>query len=43
MHLLHLGLPVRDEQGSRRYKEYFGFDPATAQRYEDRILIIRKR
>ncbi|GAT82993.1 glyoxalase/bleomycin resistance protein/dioxygenase [Streptomyces sp. F-3] len=38
----HLGLPVRDEQASRRfYCEYFGFDPASAQRYEDGTVIVR--
>jgi len=37
MHLTHLGLPVADEQRSMRfYQVYFGFDPATAQRYRDR-------
>lgn len=42
MHLMHLGLPVRDEQRSRRfYEAYFGFDPATAQRYDDGTVIIR--
>lgn len=42
MHLIHLGLPVRDEQRSRRfYETYFGFDPATARRYGDGTVIIR--
>ncbi|WP_344047677.1 VOC family protein [Streptomyces thermoalcalitolerans] len=42
MQLTHLGLPVRDEQTSRRfYCEYFGFDPASAQRYDDGTVIIR--
>lgn len=42
MHLMHLGLPVRDEQRSRRfYEAYFGFDPATAQQYDDGTVIIR--
>ncbi|HEX6352917.1 VOC family protein [Actinophytocola sp.] len=42
MQLTHLGLPVRDEQRSQRfYSEYFGFDPATAQRYPDGTVIIR--
>lgn len=42
MHLVHLGLPVRDAQRSRRsYEVYFGFDPATAQRYDDGTVIIR--
>jgi catechol 2,3-dioxygenase-like lactoylglutathione lyase family enzyme len=38
----HLGLPVRDIGRSRRfYETYFGFDPATAQWYEDGTLIVR--
>jgi len=42
MHLSHLGLPVRDERRSRSfYETYFGFDPATAQRYEDGTVIVR--
>ncbi len=42
MHLGHLGLPVRDVDRARRfYETYFGFDPATAQRYEDETIIIR--
>jgi catechol 2,3-dioxygenase-like lactoylglutathione lyase family enzyme len=42
MHLSHLGLPVRDERRSQRfYAAYFGFDPATAQDYEDGTVIIR--
>ena len=42
MHLSHLGLPVRDVGRSQRfYTEYFGFDPATAQRYDDGTVIIR--
>jgi catechol 2,3-dioxygenase-like lactoylglutathione lyase family enzyme len=42
MHLSHLGLPVRDERRSQRfYSAYFGFDPATAQEYEDGTVIIR--
>jgi catechol 2,3-dioxygenase-like lactoylglutathione lyase family enzyme len=42
MHLTHLGLPVADEQRSVVfYQAYFGFDPATAQRYGDGTLIIR--
>lgn len=36
------GLPVRDEQRSQQfYSAYFGFDPATAQEYEDGTVIIR--
>ena len=42
MHLTHLGLPVRDAGRSQRfYAAYFGFDPATAQRYPDGTVIIR--
>ncbi|NED97804.1 VOC family protein [Phytoactinopolyspora alkaliphila] len=42
MQLLHLGLPVSDERNSRRfYETYFGFDPATAQRFDDGTVIIR--
>ncbi len=42
MHLSHLGLPVRDEWRSQRfYSVYFGFDPASAQEYEDGTVIIR--
>ncbi|GAA3441464.1 VOC family protein [Planomonospora venezuelensis] len=42
MHLTHLGLPVRDARRSLRfYETYFGFDPATAQRYEDGTVIVR--
>jgi catechol 2,3-dioxygenase-like lactoylglutathione lyase family enzyme len=41
MHLNHIGLPVRDLQHSRQfYSAYFGFDPATAQEYEDGTVII---
>jgi catechol 2,3-dioxygenase-like lactoylglutathione lyase family enzyme len=40
--LAHLGLPVRDVARSQRfYADYFGFDPAAAQRYEDGTVIIR--
>ena len=40
--LRHLGLPVRDVERSRRfYETYFGFDPATAQTYEDGTVIVR--
>jgi catechol 2,3-dioxygenase-like lactoylglutathione lyase family enzyme len=40
--LAHLGLPVLDAERSRRfYADHFGFDPATAQRYEDGTVIIR--
>jgi catechol 2,3-dioxygenase-like lactoylglutathione lyase family enzyme len=42
MRLNHLGLPVRDERRSQEfYSAYFGFDPATAQEYEDGTVIIR--
>ncbi|GIH76858.1 hypothetical protein Plo01_32870 [Planobispora longispora] len=42
MHLSHLGLPVRDARRSLRfYETYFGFDPATARRYEDGTVIVR--
>jgi catechol 2,3-dioxygenase-like lactoylglutathione lyase family enzyme len=42
MNLSHLGLPVRDERRSQQfYVAYFGFDPATAQQYEDGTVIIR--
>src|SRR5690349_12496309 len=42
MHLSYLGLPVRDERRSQQfYSAYFGFDPATAQEYEDGTIIIR--
>lgn len=38
----NLGLPVRDEQRSQQlYSAYFGFDPATAQKYPDGRVIIR--
>lgn len=42
MRLSHLGLPVRNERRSQEfYSAYFGFDPATAQRYDDGTVIIR--
>jgi catechol 2,3-dioxygenase-like lactoylglutathione lyase family enzyme len=42
MQFTHLGLPVSDEQRSRQlYETYFGFDPATAERYDDGTVIIR--
>lgn len=42
MHFDHLGLPVRDERRSQQfYSAYFGFDPATAQKYPDGTVIIR--
>ena len=43
MHLNHLGLPVRGLQRSQQfYSAYFGFDPATAQEYDDGTVIIRR-
>jgi catechol 2,3-dioxygenase-like lactoylglutathione lyase family enzyme len=40
--LNHLGLPVRDTGRSRLfYETYFGFDPATAQRYPDGTVFVR--
>ena len=42
MHLTHLGLPVLEAGRSLDfYSTYFGFDPATAQRYPDGTVIIR--
>ena len=42
MNLLHLGLPVSDVPRSRQfYETYFGFDPATAEQYDDGTVIIR--
>jgi hypothetical protein len=42
VHFNHLGLPVRAEQRSLQfYSTYFGFDPATAQKYPDGTVIIR--
>jgi catechol 2,3-dioxygenase-like lactoylglutathione lyase family enzyme len=42
MRFNHYGLPVRDERRSQEfYSQYFGFDPATAQTYEDGTVIIR--
>ncbi|MFI6517827.1 VOC family protein [Spirillospora sp. NPDC050679] len=40
MSLIHLGLPVRDAQRSRRfYETYFDFDPATARRGAGTVTI----
>jgi catechol 2,3-dioxygenase-like lactoylglutathione lyase family enzyme len=40
--LLHLGLPVRDQQRSMRfYATWFGFDPDGARRYPDGTVILR--
>jgi catechol 2,3-dioxygenase-like lactoylglutathione lyase family enzyme len=42
IHLLHLGLPVRDHRRSLRfYQTYFGFDPASARHYPDGTMIFR--
>jgi catechol 2,3-dioxygenase-like lactoylglutathione lyase family enzyme len=42
VYLGHLGLPVRDfERSLAFYATYFGFDPATAQTYEDGTVIVR--
>ncbi|MFI6078516.1 VOC family protein [Actinoplanes sp. NPDC051343] len=42
MQLGHLGLPVRDyERSLTFYATYFGFDPATAQKYGDGTVIVR--
>lgn len=42
MRLNHLGLPVRDVGRSKGfYERYFGFDPATAEEYPDRTVIVR--
>jgi catechol 2,3-dioxygenase-like lactoylglutathione lyase family enzyme len=42
IHLLHLGLPVRDQRRSLRfYDTYFGFEPASARRYPDGTVIFR--
>lgn len=42
MRLNHLALAVRDQQRSIAfYSTYFGFDPATARRYPDGVIIIK--
>jgi catechol 2,3-dioxygenase-like lactoylglutathione lyase family enzyme len=42
MDLRHLGLPVRDARRSQQfYADYFGFDPATARKYEDGTVNVR--
>jgi catechol 2,3-dioxygenase-like lactoylglutathione lyase family enzyme len=39
--LKHLALAVRDQQRSIEfYARYFGFDPATARRYPDGVIIV---
>lgn len=41
MRLNHLALAVRDQQRSIAfYATYFGFDPATATRYPDGVVIV---
>lgn len=42
MRLNHLALAVRDQQRSIAfYASYFGFDPSSATRYPDGVVIIR--
>jgi catechol 2,3-dioxygenase-like lactoylglutathione lyase family enzyme len=42
MHLAHLALFVRDQARCIQfYSAFFGFDPASAQTYEDSVVIIR--
>ena len=42
MRLHHLALAVRDQQRSIDfYSRHFGFDPATARRYPDGVVIVR--
>jgi catechol 2,3-dioxygenase-like lactoylglutathione lyase family enzyme len=42
MKLNHLALAVRDQQQSMMFfATYFGFDPSTARRYSDGVIIIR--
>ncbi|HEY7175085.1 MAG TPA: VOC family protein [Micromonosporaceae bacterium] len=42
MHLLHLGLPVRDfERSLAFYEKYFHFDGSTARTYPDGTVIVR--
>jgi catechol 2,3-dioxygenase-like lactoylglutathione lyase family enzyme len=42
MKLRHLALAVRDQQRSiDLYATYFGFDPSTARRYPDGVVIVR--
>jgi catechol 2,3-dioxygenase-like lactoylglutathione lyase family enzyme len=39
--LNHLAISVRDQQRSIQfYATYFGFDPATARRYPDGVIIV---
>lgn len=42
MRLNHLAIAVHDQQRSIAfYATYFGFDPSTARRYPDGVVIIR--
>jgi catechol 2,3-dioxygenase-like lactoylglutathione lyase family enzyme len=42
VHLNHLALAVRDQQRSIDfYSRYFGFDPSTARRHPDGVVIVR--
>jgi catechol 2,3-dioxygenase-like lactoylglutathione lyase family enzyme len=41
MHLLHLGLTVRDVQASLDFYASFGFEPARARHYPDGTVIVR--
>jgi hypothetical protein len=42
MKLNHLAFAVRDQQQSMVFfATYFGFDPSTARRYSDGVIIIR--
>jgi Glyoxalase/Bleomycin resistance protein/Dioxygenase superfamily len=42
MKLNHLALAVRDQHQSMEFfATYFGFDPSTARRYPDGVIIIR--
>jgi catechol 2,3-dioxygenase-like lactoylglutathione lyase family enzyme len=37
----HLAIPVRDQEGSRRfYEAYFGFGARPARRYDDGVLML---
>ena len=42
MKLKHLAISVRDQQRSIAfYSTFFGFDPSTARRYPDGVIIVR--
>jgi catechol 2,3-dioxygenase-like lactoylglutathione lyase family enzyme len=42
IHLLHPGLPVRDQRRSLRfYQTYFGFEPASARHHPEGTVIVR--